>query len=83
MAERVEELSEPKAIQDEIERAREEITRSVLALRTRVEEATDWRTWVRRRPVMVVAGALGIGLWLGWRPSRRRWGPQTRRRRSR
>ena len=67
MAERVEELNEPRAIQEEIERARDEITRSVLTLRERVDEATDWRTWVRRRPAMVMGAAFGLGMWLGWR----------------
>ncbi|HCF58987.1 MAG TPA: hypothetical protein DFS52_13475 [Myxococcales bacterium] len=67
MPERVEQLNEPKAIQEEIDRARAEISRSVLTLRERVDEATDWRTWVRRRPVLVVVAALTVGLWLGWR----------------
>jgi ElaB/YqjD/DUF883 family membrane-anchored ribosome-binding protein len=63
----IKELREPALIQAEIERAREEITRSVLALRERVNEATDWRTWVRRRPALALTVAFGVGFWLGYR----------------
>ncbi|MGI5864375.1 MAG: hypothetical protein ACOX6T_20310 [Myxococcales bacterium] len=68
---RVEQLDEPRAIQEEIDRARAEISRSVLTLRERVDEATDWRAWVRRRPLLLVAGALAVGFWLGWRRSKK------------
>ena len=58
---------DPAEIQADIARAREEIARSVLTLRERMNEARDWRTWVRRRPVAAVGGALALGFWLGWR----------------
>lgn len=63
-------MRDPVAIQQEIERAREDITRSVLALRERVTLATDWREWVRRRPGITVAAAFGIGFWIGYRSGR-------------
>ena len=58
---------DPAAIQADIARAREEIARSVLTLRERMSEARDWRSWVRKRPVVAVGGALALGFWLGWR----------------
>ncbi|MGC4114411.1 MAG: DUF3618 domain-containing protein [Myxococcales bacterium] len=58
---------DPAVIQADIARAREEIARSVLTLRERMSEARDWRTYVRKRPVLVVGAALALGFWLGWR----------------
>lgn len=65
---------DPEEIQARIAQAREEITRSVLVLRERVETAADWRGWVRRRPVLVLGAALGVGVWLGWHPQGGRGG---------
>jgi len=61
---------DPAAIQAEIDRARDEISRSVLALRERVSSAKDWRRWVRGRPRTLFLIALAAGLWLGFRPRR-------------
>lgn len=61
---------DPAAIQADIERARDEITRSVLALRERVNQATDWREWARRRPVILLTVAFAAGIWLGYRSGR-------------
>ena len=61
------EARDPAAIQADIAKAREEITRSVLALRERMSQARDWRRWVRRRPALALGGALALGMWLGWR----------------
>jgi ElaB/YqjD/DUF883 family membrane-anchored ribosome-binding protein len=58
---------DPQRIQEEIERARTEITTSVLALRERVSAATDWRVWVRRQPLMPLGAAFAVGFWLGFR----------------
>ncbi len=54
-------------IQEEIDRARSLITDSVLVLRERVNEATDWRAWYRRRTAWIVGAAFATGLWLGYR----------------
>ena len=54
----------------EIERAREQIQSSVLALReemSRVGRAVDFRQWVRRRPALCLGVAFGLGFYLGSR----------------
>jgi hypothetical protein len=33
----------------------------------RAREAADWRTWVRKHPLMLVALAFGGGFWLAFR----------------
>ncbi|MBI5547075.1 MAG: DUF3618 domain-containing protein [Deltaproteobacteria bacterium] len=58
---------DPAAIQADIARARDEIARSVLALRERVNVATDWREWFRRRPWVAMGLAFSAGVWLGYR----------------
>jgi hypothetical protein len=68
--ERMRQVRDPAIIQAEIERAREEIIRSVLVLRERVTAATDWREWVRRRPLVWVGAAFASGVWLGYRRRR-------------
>lgn len=52
----------PAEIREGIERAREEIERSMAALREEVQETVDWRRYVRRRPSAFFAGALVLGL---------------------
>jgi hypothetical protein len=54
-------------IQQEIDRARSLIADSVLVLRERVNEATDWRAWYRRRTAWILGAAFAAGLWLGYR----------------
>jgi hypothetical protein len=56
----------------DVERARERVTASVMALRNEVARRTDWREWVRRRPGAVLAGAFVLGFLLGRRRLRRR-----------
>lgn len=58
---------EPNEIRSEIERTREELAESLLHLRDRMTEVTDWRTYVRRQPVAFVAGAFTLGLLIGLR----------------
>lgn len=58
---------DPEAIQADIARAREEITRSVLALRERMSAAADWRSWARRRPWALAGAAFGLGFFFGYR----------------
>jgi hypothetical protein len=53
-----------EAIRAGIERARQEIEQSVNALRANVSETLNWRSFVRRHPVAVFAGAMAAGLLL-------------------
>lgn len=54
-------------VRAEIERAREQIQTSVLALREGVGRAADWRAYVRRRPGLWLGAAVAIGFYLGYR----------------
>jgi len=51
-----------EAIRAGIERARQEIEQSVSALRANVADTLNWRSFVRRHPVAVFAGAMLTGL---------------------
>lgn len=50
-----------------VERARERVESSLLALRDEVTRRTDWRRWVRRQPAAFLGGALALGFLLGYR----------------
>jgi ElaB/YqjD/DUF883 family membrane-anchored ribosome-binding protein len=52
-------------IRAEIERTRAELVHSVSALREEVAWRTDWREWVRRRPLTCVGTAFFIGFLIG------------------
>jgi ElaB/YqjD/DUF883 family membrane-anchored ribosome-binding protein len=58
---------DPTEIRSEIEKTREEIAQSLSALRTSVTEATDWRTYVRRQPLVFVGSAFAVGFLIGMR----------------
>jgi hypothetical protein len=58
------------AIRAGIERARQEIEQSVNALRTNVSEKLNWRSFVRRHPGAVFAGAMLTGMLIGRATSR-------------
>ena len=60
-------VRDPEAIRAEIAQTREDIAPSLLTLRSSVNEATDWKGYVRRRPLAFVAGAFAVGLLLGLR----------------
>lgn len=53
----------------DIERTREQITESALALRQEMAARADWREWVRARPWLFITGLLALGFLWG---SRRR-----------
>ena len=55
--------------ESEVERARERVTSSMLALRAEVVRQFDWKRFVRREPLAFVGAALAIGFWLGFRRS--------------
>jgi hypothetical protein len=52
-------------VRREIERAREQISASALALREEMAAKTDWRQWFRYRPGAWLLGALALGFLLG------------------
>ncbi len=51
----------------DVERARERVESSLLALRHEVARRTDWRRLVRRQPAAFLGGAIALGIWLGYR----------------
>lgn len=51
----------------DIERTRERVATSVMALREQVARQVDWREWVRSRPGTFLAGAFVVGFILGQR----------------
>jgi len=53
--------------ESDVERARERVTQSMMALRQEVARQVDWRSWVQRRPALFVGGAFALGFWLGTR----------------
>jgi hypothetical protein len=53
--------------ESDVERARERVASSMLALRDEVVRKTDWRSWVRRQPAAFLGGAAALGFWLGYR----------------
>ena len=53
--------------ESDVERARERVQSSVMALRDEVVRRTDWRHWVRRRPLPFFGAAIALGFWLGYR----------------
>ena len=53
--------------ESDVERARERVTSSMLALRDELARKTDWRSWVRRRPSAFLGAAVAVGFWLGYR----------------
>jgi hypothetical protein len=59
-------------IRADIERQRQELSRSVEALRTRVGELTDWRRQVREHRRELIIGAAVVGFAVGARIMLRR-----------
>jgi hypothetical protein len=51
----------------EIARTRELVARSMLELQRELSRAVDWREWIRRKPVVAVSLAFGLGVLLGRR----------------
>lgn len=59
-----EELARAEA---DVERARERVSASVMALRDQMTRQADWRGWLMRHPLSCLGGALALGFWLGRR----------------
>ncbi len=57
--------STPAEARAELERARQQVATSAAALRAEVARSTEWRGWVRERPLLFVAGAFALGFLIG------------------
>jgi hypothetical protein len=77
--ERSPELAQAEA---DVERARERVTQSVMALRNEVARRTDWREWIGRRPGTFLATAFVLGFAWGFRRGAAALYTKTHRRRS-
>jgi len=53
--------------ESDVERARERVSQSMMALRQEVARKIDWRSWVQQRPLLFVGGAFALGFLLGRR----------------
>ena len=51
----------------EIELARKQVARSVSELQREIARSFDWREWIRRKPMVAMSLAFGLGLLLGRR----------------
>ncbi len=51
--------------ESDVERARERVAQSMMALRNEVARQVDWRSWIQRRPMLFIGGAFALGFWLG------------------
>ncbi len=60
----------PDEIKQHIERQREELGENIQALETRVKGATDWRSWIEKKPLLLLGLAFGGGLYLSTKFSR-------------
>jgi ElaB/YqjD/DUF883 family membrane-anchored ribosome-binding protein len=56
---------EIKRAEADIARARESVSESIVALEREISRALDGREWVRRQPILAVAGAFAVGVVLG------------------
>jgi len=54
-------------VEADIQRSREQVADSMLALRREIARRTDWRGWVRKRPVAFLGGAVALGFLFGFR----------------
>ena len=54
-------------VRQEIQRTRQEVVLTAAALQEEVAMRTDWRQWVRRRPVLFMAAAFAVGFLIAGR----------------
>jgi hypothetical protein len=50
-----------------VERSRERVERSVMALRDAIARRTDWRGWMAQRPAVFLGAAVMLGFLWGYR----------------
>jgi hypothetical protein len=70
MAQKPNEVGGPDEIKRHIEREREVLGANIEQLEHRVRSATDWRTWLNRKPLLLLGLAFGGGLYLSLRGGR-------------
>ena len=54
-------------VEADIQRSREQVADSMLALRREIARRTDWRGWVSKRPLAFLGGAVALGFLVGFR----------------
>jgi len=54
-------------VEADIQRSREQVAGSMLALRREIARRMDWRGWVSKRPLAILGGAVAVGFLLGFR----------------
>ncbi|MGH9584713.1 MAG: hypothetical protein ACRD4O_17470 [Bryobacteraceae bacterium] len=62
---------DPDEIKHNIETNRHDLDGHIQELEARLREAADWRTYVRRNPLAILAAAFGAGLTLAFTFGRR------------
>lgn len=50
-----------------VERSRERVERSMMALRDAIAQRTDWRGWMAQRPAVFLGAAVMLGFLWGYR----------------
>jgi hypothetical protein len=60
-------INELARAEADVERTRERVANSVVALRDEVVKKTNWRHWVVHRPGTVLGAAFVLGFWFGSR----------------
>ena len=53
-------MAEPEEIEHEIEKEREHLAQHLTELQIRVEEATDWHTYVHVPPKRIIVAAVAL-----------------------
>lgn len=54
-----------REMEAEIARTRERLVDSIAALKYEITTLSDWRSWIRRRPLPFLGGAFLLGLSIG------------------
>jgi len=56
----------PSQIEHEIAKKRVGLEIHVRELESKLQQAVDWRTYVRRKPLEILAGAFGAGVFIAF-----------------
>jgi hypothetical protein len=54
-------------VEAQIQRSREQVAGSMMALRREIARRTDWRGWIGKRPLAFLGGAVLLGFLFGFR----------------